>query len=252
MEFKVVIPARYASTRLPGKPVREIAGKPMIQHVYERASESMAAEVVIATDDERVATCAQGFGAQVCMTSATHRSGTDRIAEVVRTLGWVDDAIVVNLQGDEPCMPATLIDQVASDMVSHGRADITTLSTPITHHKALFDPHVVKVVTDNEGYAIYFSRAPIPWHRDEFIAGQDALPTDVDFARHIGLYTYRAAFLEQFVSWPPAPLEQAEALEQLRVLWHGGKIHVTEATVEPAHGVDTEEDLWLAEELLSS
>ena len=252
MGFKVVIPARFASTRLPGKPVLEIAGKPMIRHVYERACESMAAEVIIATDDERVAACAEGFGARACMTSASHRSGTDRIAEVARALGWDDDAIVVNLQGDEPCMPAALIDQVASDMAAHRRADMTTLSSPIDHCKTLFDPHVVKVVTDTDGYALYFSRAPIPWHRDEFVAGQDILPTDVGFSRHIGLYAYRAGFLERFVGWPPAPLEQAEALEQLRVLWHGGRIHVTEAAVEPAHGVDTGEDLRRAEEQLRS
>ncbi|VAX07246.1 3-deoxy-manno-octulosonate cytidylyltransferase [hydrothermal vent metagenome] len=253
MDFKVVIPARYASTRLPGKPVLDIAGKPMIQHVHERACESAAGEVVIATDDERVANCAKNFGAQVCMTSASHHSGTDRIAEVIKTLGWPDDAIVVNLQGDEPCMPAVLIDQVAKDIASHKDANITTLSSPITDKAVLFDPHAVKVVTDTDGYALYFSRAPIPWHRDEFPAGEgSSLPTDVAFARHVGMYAYRARFLEQFVSWPQAPLELAESLEQLRVLWHGGKIHVTEVTVDPGHGVDTEEDLQRAEEQLAS
>jgi 3-deoxy-manno-octulosonate cytidylyltransferase (CMP-KDO synthetase) len=243
MNFKVVIPARYASTRLPGKPLVDIAGKPMIQHVYERAMESQAGEVVIATDDERIADCAKGFGAEVCMTSDTHRSGTDRIAQVARMLGWSLDDIVVNLQGDEPCMPAELIDQVAIDMASHGRADITTLSSPIKQRETLFDSHVVKVVTDMDGYALYFSRAPIPWHRDEFAEGNNPLPGDFCFARHIGMYAYRAGFLEQFVLWPPAPIEQAESLEQLRVLWHGGRIHVTEAKVEPGHGVDTEDDL---------
>ncbi len=246
-DFKVVLPARYASSRLPGKPVLDIAGKPMIQHVYERACESGASEVVIATDDERVATCASSFDAEVCMTSSSHHSGTDRIAEVVRKLRWADDTIVVNLQGDEPCMPAQLVNQVATDMASHAHADITTLSCKITDRKTLFDPHAVKVVTDAEGYALYFSRAPIPYHRDEFLSDQDdTLSEDIPFARHIGLYAYRAAFLEKFVSWPPAPLEQAESLEQLRVLWHGGVIHVTEAAVEPGHGVDTEEDLQRA------
>ncbi len=244
LDFKVVLPARYASSRLPGKPVLEIAGKPMIQHVYERACESGAAEVIVATDDERVASCAEGFGAAVCMTSRTHHSGTDRIAEVVKKQGWSDETIVVNLQGDEPCMPAQLIDQVAADMASHSRASMTTLFSKITDRETLFDPHVVKVVTDAEGYALYFSRAPIPYHRDGFLSGQNhPLPRDVRFARHIGLYAYRAAFLAQFVAWPAAPLERAESLEQLRVLWHGGVIHLTEAAVEPGHGVDTEEDL---------
>ncbi len=223
----------------------------MIQHVYERACESGAAEVIIATDDERVASCARGFGAEVCMTSTAHHSGTDRIAEVVKKLGWADETIVVNLQGDEPCMPPQLVNQVATDMASHSHAHITTLFSRITDRKTLCDPHAVKVVTDAEGYALYFSRAPIPYHRDEFLSGQDdMLPQDTIFARHIGLYAYRAAFLEQFVSWPPAPLEQAESLEQLRVLWHGGVIHVTEATVEPGHGVDTEDDLQRATQQL--
>jgi 3-deoxy-manno-octulosonate cytidylyltransferase (CMP-KDO synthetase) len=251
VDFKVVIPARYASTRLPGKPLIEIAGKPMIQHVYERACESGAGEVVIATDDQRIAERAVAFGAEVCMTAASHRSGTDRIAEVVECKGWSIDEIVVNLQGDEPSMPAVLVAQVASDMHAHGRADMTTLSAPITEREILFDPHVVKVVTDLEGYALYFSRAPIPWHRDEFVAGEGPLPMDVGFARHIGLYAYRAGFLKQYVSWPPAPIEQAESLEQLRVLWHGGRIHVTAATVEPGHGVDTKEDLTRAAAQLS-
>ena len=250
-DFKVVLPARYASSRLPGKPVLEIAGKPMIQHVYERACESGAAEVIVATDDQRVAACAEGFGAKVCMTSSAHHSGTDRIAEVVKKLGWADDTIVVNLQGDEPCMPAQLIDQVAADMASHSRADITTLFSKITDRKTLFDPHAVKVVTDVEGYALYFSRAPIPYHRDEFLSDQgNKLPQDVLFARHIGLYAYRAVFLAKFIDWPPAPLEQAESLEQLRVLWHGGVIHLTEAAVEPGHGVDTEDDLQRAAQQL--
>lgn len=247
IDFKVVLPARYASSRLPGKPILDIAGKPMIQHVYERACESGAAEVVVATDDERIACCARGFGAEVCMTSSTHHSGTDRIAEVVKKFGWAEDTIVVNLQGDEPCMPPQLVNQVATDMGSHAHADITTLFSKITERKTLFDPHAVKVVMDAEGYALYFSRAPIPYHRDEFLSDQEnKLPQDTTFARHIGLYAYRAAFLERFVGWPPAPLEQAESLEQLRVLWHGGIIHVTEATVEPGHGVDTEDDLQKA------
>jgi 3-deoxy-manno-octulosonate cytidylyltransferase (CMP-KDO synthetase) len=243
MDFKVVIPARYASTRLPGKPLLDINGKPMIQHVYDRALESNAGEVVIATDDERVMECVSGFGGEVCMTATEHESGTERIAEVARKLGWSDDIIVVNLQGDEPTMPPTLIHQVAADMDSHERAGVTTLCTHIIEREMLFDPHVVKVVMDREGYALYFSRAPIPWHRDEFLHPERPLPKDTDFFRHIGLYAYRVGFLKQYVSWEPADIEKAESLEQLRVLWHGGAIHVSEATEVPGHGVDTEEDL---------
>jgi 3-deoxy-manno-octulosonate cytidylyltransferase (CMP-KDO synthetase) len=243
MDFKVVIPARYASVRLPGKPLLEIAGKPMIEHVYGRAVQSGASEVVIATDDGRIADAAARFAAPVCMTSESHRSGTDRIAEVADKLGWAKNTIVVNLQGDEPAMPPSLINQVATDMAKHEAAGVTTLSAPITQRKMLFDPHVVKVVTDSQGYALYFSRAPIPWHRDEFMTEDRPLPVNTNFARHIGLYAYRAGYLKQFVSWEHSPLERAESLEQLRVLWHGGKIHVSQAIEEPGHGVDTQDDL---------
>ncbi len=243
MEFKVVIPARFASVRLPGKPLLEIAGKPMIEHVHARALESAAHEVVIATDDGRIADTAAGFGARVCMTREGHHSGTDRIAEVVEKMAWGKNSIVVNLQGDEPTMPALLIDQVATDMAAHETAGMTTLSAPIQDKALLFDPHVVKVVTDIHGYALYFSRAPIPWHRDEFIDRERPLPQDNGFARHIGLYAYRAGYLKQFVAWDHAPIERAESLEQLRVLWHGGRIHVSQALVEPGHGVDTQDDL---------
>lgn len=243
MNFKVVIPARYASVRLPGKPLLDIAGKPMIRHVWERAQESGAGEVVVATDDKRIGDTCRGFGADVCMTGSQHRSGSDRIAEVVAIRGWSSEEIVVNLQGDEPCMPAGLLAQVAEDMERHPTASITTLCARITDRKTLFDPHVVKVVTDAEGFALYFSRAPIPWHRDEFIDADRPLPVDTGFARHIGLYAYRAGYLAKFVNWKHAPIELAESLEQLRVLWHGGKIHVSEAKVPPGHGVDTREDL---------
>jgi 3-deoxy-manno-octulosonate cytidylyltransferase (CMP-KDO synthetase) len=251
MEFKVVIPARYASVRLPGKPLIDIAGKPMIEHVHARALESGATEVVIATDDGRIADAAKAFNADVCMTSESHRSGSDRIAEVVEQRGWGKNTIVVNLQGDEPCMPPALIDQVARDMAAHEVAGVTTLSAPITDRKTLFDPHVVKVVTDVNGYALYFSRAPVPWHRDEFIDGDRPLPQGTGFARHIGLYAYRAGYLKQFVAWEHAPIERAESLEQLRVLWHGGRIHVSQAQQDPGHGVDTQADLKRAAALLS-
>jgi 3-deoxy-manno-octulosonate cytidylyltransferase (CMP-KDO synthetase) len=243
MEFKVVIPARYASVRLPGKPLLKIAGKPMLEHVHARALESGASEVVIATDDGRIADVAKDFQAQVCMTRETHRSGSDRIAEVVQQMAWGKNTIVVNLQGDEPSMPPVLINQVADDMAAHEAAGVTTLSAPILDKALLFDPHVVKVVTDINGYALYFSRAPIPWHRDEFVDPERPLPEVTGFARHIGLYAYRAGYLKQFVAWEHAPIERAESLEQLRVLWHGGKIHVSQARVEPGHGVDTQEDL---------
>jgi 3-deoxy-manno-octulosonate cytidylyltransferase (CMP-KDO synthetase) len=250
-DFKVVIPARYASLRLPGKPLREIAGKPMILHVMDRARESRAAEVLVATDDERILRTVARAGGQACLTRSDHRSGSDRIAEVAGLRRWPNDTIIVNLQGDEPCMPAELIDQVARDMASHGGAQVTTLATVIGGRETLFDPHVVKVVTDAEGYALYFSRAPIPWHRDEFLADRDELPADVPFRRHIGLYAYRTGFLKRFVVYPPAPLEMAESLEQLRVLWHGGRIHVSQAVKEPGHGVDTLEDLHRTERLLT-
>ena len=243
MSFKVVIPARYASTRLPGKPLLDLAGKTMIQHVYERAMSSGADQVVVATDDDRIAYVVEAFGGSVCMTSSDHLSGSDRVAEVVRANGWADETIVVNLQGDEPCMPAELIDQVATDMANHKTAMVTNLFAPIEDREMLFDPNVVKVVCDAEGYALYFSRAPMPWHRDEFSAQTTTLPEGVSFSRHIGLYAYRAGCLAQFVEWPPAPIEVAESLEQLRILWHGGKIHLTEAKVEPGHGVDTADDL---------
>jgi 3-deoxy-manno-octulosonate cytidylyltransferase (CMP-KDO synthetase) len=251
MDFKVVIPARYASVRLPGKPLLRIAGKPMIEHVYRRALESGAGEVVIATDDGRIADAAKSFQAPVCMTSESHRSGSDRIAEVADKLGWGKHTIVVNLQGDEPMMPAALIDQVAADMAAHEAAGVTTLSAPIRDKDQLFDPHVVKVVTDINGYALYFSRAPIPWHRDEFVDRARPLPEKTGFARHIGLYAYRAGYLKQFVAWEHAPIERAESLEQLRVLWHGGRIHVSQARVEPGHGVDTLDDLKRVEVELS-
>lgn len=250
MSFKVVIPARYASTRLPGKPLLPIAGKPMIQHVFERAQTSGAAEIIVATDDDRIASAVEGFGGDVCMTSTDHRSGTDRIAEVVKQRGWAEDEIVVNLQGDEPTMPASLVRQVAEDMATHTDAVITTLSTAITDRETLFDPHVVKVVCDAKGYALLFSRAPVPWHRDEFLHPDRPLPEVGHFQRHIGLYAYRAGFLDQYISWPPAPIEIAESLEQLRVLWHGKRIHVSEAVEAPGHGVDTGDDLKRVEKSL--
>jgi len=243
LSFKVVIPARYASVRLPGKPLLEIAGKPLIRHVYERAQATAAEEILIATDDSRIAATVRAFGAEVVMTRVDHRSGTDRLAEVIATRGWPDDTLIVNLQGDEPCMPPALVDQVAGNLAEHGQVGMATLAFPISDVKTLFDSHVVKVVTDAQGYALYFSRAPIPWYRDEFHEGCQALPPGGHLLRHIGLYAYRAAFLRRFVTWTPSPLELAESLEQLRVLWHGEGIHVGLASEEPGPGVDTADDV---------
>lgn len=251
MEFRIVIPARFASVRLPGKPLRPLGGQPMIQHVHARARESGAAEVVIATDDARIASAAETFGAKVCMTRADHASGTDRLAEAVQQLGWPDDAIVVNLQGDEPLMPPTLLRQVAEALNLHNAAQVATLCSPIHSSAEVFDPHCVKVVRDARGYALYFSRAPIPWHRDAFAQSTEALPEgDGMHFRHIGLYAYRAGYLAEFTRSSPCLLEESEALEQLRAMWYGGRIFVDMAAEVPAHGVDTEADLERAERQL--
>ncbi|MBE0438498.1 MAG: 3-deoxy-manno-octulosonate cytidylyltransferase [Gammaproteobacteria bacterium] len=251
MSFKIVIPARYASSRLPGKPLLDIAGKPMIQHVYERAQESHASEVIIATDDQRIERVASQFGADVCMTNANHPSGTDRLAEVAAARGFAADDIIVNVQGDEPCLPATLINQVADDLQLHTDADMATLYCQIQQEKHVFDPNVVKVVMDSQGYALYFSRAPIPWMRDHFNK-ESTLPPQLPHYRHIGLYGYRASFLTHYSELTPCVLEQEESLEQLRALFHGKKIHLTAATISSGHGVDTEQDLIAVRELLAN
>ncbi|GAB0151800.1 3-deoxy-manno-octulosonate cytidylyltransferase [Marinobacterium sp. BA1] len=252
MSFSVVIPARYASSRFPGKPLADLAGKPMLQHVYERACESEAVRVIIATDDERIAHVAQNFGAEVCMTSDDHPSGTDRLQEVVHKLGFYADDIVVNVQGDEPLIPPRIINQVAHNLMALPMAGIATLSEPIETVDALVNPNVVKVVTDHQGMALYFSRAPIPWPRDSFMSevGRSTMPEGFSWQRHIGLYAYRVKLLNDFVRWPPAPLEQTECLEQLRALWNGVGIHVDSADETPPAGVDTPEDLERIRQLL--
>jgi 3-deoxy-manno-octulosonate cytidylyltransferase (CMP-KDO synthetase) len=244
--FTVLIPARFAATRLPGKPLRDLAGKPLVRHVYERACESGARRVVVATDDERIRAACAGFGAEVCMTSPQHPSGTDRLAEAARVLGLREDEIVVNLQGDEPLMPPAVLTQVAANLHARAETSMATLCVPILADAELFNPNVVKVVTDHAGYALYFSRAPIPWHRDAFGAQPQRLPAQTSYYRHLGIYAYRCGFLARFVAWAPAPLERAEALEQLRVLWNGGRIHVDVASETPPPGVDTPEDLEVA------
>jgi len=250
MGFIVVIPARHDSRRLPGKPLIVIAGKPMIQHVYERAVASGADDVIIATDDERVYKVVQDFGAHVCMTAVEHPSGSDRIAEVVHLKSYADQQIIVNLQGDEPMMPASLIGQVAEDLAIHGDASIATLCERIESAADLFDPHIVKVVMDQSGNALYFSRATIPWDRDAFAESLNDLPENTDHFRHVGIYAYRAGFVREYVKWPICHLERMEALEQLRAMWYGHRIHVTIALEPAGHGVDTRKDLERVEALL--
>ena len=250
--FTVVIPARYASSRLPGKPLQDIAGKPMVQHVWEQARKSSAARVVVATDDLRIVEACKGFGAEVVMTRPEHNSGTDRLAEVATQLGLAPDAIVVNVQGDEPLIPPALIDQVAANLAAHGEAGIATLAEPIEDVAALFNPNVVKVSCNIKGLALTFSRAPLPWARDAYATSREILPAGVAYRRHIGIYAYRAEFLHDFVAWGPCPLEDTECLEQLRALWHGVVIHVADTLQSPPAGVDTLEDLQRVRRLLGA
>lgn len=246
VDFRVVIPARYGSSRFPGKPLVEVAGRPMLQHVWERAGESGAAEVVIATDDERIAVAATAFGADVCMTAADHACGTDRIAEVVTSRGWSDDAIVVNLQGDEPLMPPEVLTQAAADLAAWPSASVATLAVPDSDPAIAADPNVVKVVVDLDGFALYFSRAPIPFRRD----GGDI--TEPSYRRHLGLYAYRCGFLLKYGRLAPSALECSEQLEQLRVLAHGYRIHVADIEGLPPAGVDTPEDISRVETALNA
>ncbi len=241
--FRVVIPARYASTRLPGKPLRVIADRPMILHVCERARESGAKQVIVATDDSRIHDAVTAGGFDAMMTDPTHPSGTDRVVEVVGRLGWEDDTIVVNLQGDEPAMPAALLAQVAATLETHGQAVMATLGVALEHAADLTDPNVVKLVNDRAGHALYFSRAAIPWYRDHFASGVESLPDAHVVMRHIGLYAYRVGFLKIYAGLPPSPLERAESLEQLRVLWNGYRIAVQVASEAPGQGIDTPADL---------
>lgn len=244
MAFTVIIPARFASTRLPGKPLLDIAGKSMIQRVFEQALKSDAEEVVIATDDERIETLCHSFGAKVVMTSPDHPSGTDRLEEVVSKLGLPEEHIVVNVQGDEPMIPPDIINQVARNLADHPDAGIATLCERIHDVKQVFNPNIVKVVFNHLGYANYFSRAPIPWVRDAFTAmSAESIPPGAEYFRHIGMYAYRVEFLQSYVSWLPSMTEKVESLEQLRALSNGVQIHIEEALISPPAGVDTEEDL---------
>lgn len=249
MAFRVVIPARYASVRLPGKPLVNICGQPMLHWVHQIAVQSGAAEVVIATDDERIVAAAEGFGARVQMTSPTHASGTDRIAEVALARGWKGGDIVVNLQGDEPLMPPELLQQVAELLSAHPRAEIATLATRIGSVDSFKDLNCVKVVTDLAGRALYFSRAPIPWGRDTAPAGLASQRGYTGARRHVGLYAYRIGALRRLSLLPPSPLERLEKLEQLRALENGMEIRVGDAKVLPGPAVDTEQDLALVNSL---
>lgn len=241
--FRVVIPARYASSRLPGKALLSIGGKPMIQWVYERARASRAREVLIATDDLLIVSAAHSFGAETVMTSPQHRSGTDRIAEVARAQGWDESTIVVNVQGDEPLIPPALIDQVGSLLESNSQAAIATLAAPITSLAEFMDPNAVKVVRDGTGRALFFSRAPIPWDRDEAPSGLGSQRSFAGARRHVGIYGYRVGALLKLASLPPTPLEQAEKLEQLRALENGFEIRVADCVERPGPDVNTAADL---------
>ena len=243
MGFHVVIPARFASTRLPGKPLADIAGQPMVVRVATAARRAKADGVWVATDDERIAAAVRHHGFDAVMTRADHASGTDRIAEVADQLSWDDADIVVNVQGDEPLLDPTLIEAVAAALRGDPDAAMATAAHPLRTAAEFFNPNVVKVVCDVRGRALYFSRAPIPWDRDHFADGRDALPSDFPAQRHIGLYAYRVSFLRRFGQLAACPLERFEALEQLRALWHGYPIQVVSIDHPPAAGVDTPEDL---------
>ncbi|MFL0809160.1 MAG: 3-deoxy-manno-octulosonate cytidylyltransferase [Agarilytica sp.] len=248
-KFIVVIPARYASQRLPGKPLKDIAGKSMIQRVYNCAQGSAATRVIVATDDDRIENEVLSFSGEVVMTKPDHPSGTDRLQEVVTQLGLAGDDIVVNVQGDEPLIPAAVINQVAHNLMENPFASASTLSEPIADIDTVFNPNAVKVVADKKGRALYFSRAPIPWVRDEYSNSEPKLLSRSLVQRHIGIYGYRVDLLNQFVGWPLSLLESNEKLEQLRILENGCDIHVEEACEPVPGGVDTEEDLIMVQKL---
>jgi 3-deoxy-manno-octulosonate cytidylyltransferase (CMP-KDO synthetase) len=245
LRFTVLIPARYASRRLPGKALADIGRKPMVVRVAERARASGAGAVWIATDDARIVTAARSHGCDALMTRAEHASGTDRLAEAAAALGLADDELVVNIQGDEPLMPPDLVGRLAHALAQKTAASMATACVPITDPAKMLNPNVVKVVCDHSGYALYFSRAPIPYARDAIAAGgaTAALPDGLPAFHHLGIYAYRAGFLRAYAKLAPAPIERFEALEQLRALWHGHRIAVIVAESELPPGVDTPEDL---------
>lgn len=247
--YKVVIPARFASTRLPGKPLLKIAGQAMILHVCQRAVEAGAEEVVVATDDDRILDCVQSAGFQAVMTGPQHTSGSERIREVADIYQWPDEAAIVNCQGDEPLMPPGLIDTAARALLGQDRAQAASLCAPISDPEEVFNPNVVKLVRDQDDYALYFSRAPIPWDRDHFAQPQGLTPSAC--FRHIGIYAYSAGFLRRYVNWSASQLEMLESLEQLRILSHGESIYVPTVDEIPPAGVDTQADLERVARLLA-
>lgn len=242
MEFHVIIPARYQSSRMAGKVLVDIKGKPLLQYVYERAVDSGAESVTIATDHEEVAKAAEKFGAQVCMTDEKHQSGTERIAEAVAAMEFDEEEIIVGLQVDHPLIPAEAIRQVATDLDTHDNVRVVSLCEPITVAEQLFNPNIVKVVLNRRGYAMLFTRAAVPWEFKSF-ADPKNISLHGHHFRHIGLYAYRAKFLPEYIEWPESPLEELESLEQLRILWNGGRIHmsISEKVLPPS--VHTKEDI---------
>jgi 3-deoxy-manno-octulosonate cytidylyltransferase (CMP-KDO synthetase) len=250
MEFNVIIPVRLNSKRLPEKALLKIKNKTMLQHVYERGLESGAERVIIATDNKKIAAEAESFGAPVCMTSSDHQSGTERLAEAVVALGFDDSDIIVNLQGDMPFIPPSVIKAVARDLEQYDNAKVSTVAVPIQSVEELFNADVVKVVMSKRNYALYFSRAPIPWDRDRFSDKKD-IDLNHHYFRHVGIYAYRAGFLNNYMSSDSSPYEKLEALEQLHILWHGGRIHVLPSKERILHSIDTPEDFEKMKALLT-
>lgn len=247
MARRIIIPARLNSQRLPKKALINIHGKPLVQWVYEKALMCQFDSVLVATDNDRVFDCVKGFGGDVCMTSKDHQSGTDRLAEAANIKGYDQDDVIVNVQGDEPLIPASNVKQVADNLIKNTQASVATLGEKILSLEEVLDPNCVKTVTDKNGFALYFSRAPIPWVRDQF---PNTLPENIDCYRHIGIYAYRCEFLMRYSKLAQSPLEQIEKLEQLRVLYHGEKIHFDCANESTPPGVDTQKDLELVKKLL--
>lgn len=252
MNFSIIIPARFGSSRLPGKPLKDISGQTMIERVYHCAKQSDASRVIIATDHKDVFDAVQNFGGEACMTETHHESGTDRIAEVVTKMMLSEDEIVVNVQGDEPLMPAAVINQVARNLKNNINASAATLSEIIVDPKIIFDTNTVKIVCNSSGMALYFSRAAIPWYRDEYSKPSDKRIETQLAQRHIGIYAYRVSLLKKFITWPISPLEKAEKLEQLRILHNGKFIHVEPACDRVPSGVDTAHDLNRIRKLISN
>ena len=243
MAVVVIIPARYGSTRFHAKLLQDLAGKPIIQHVYERSLQAKADQVVVATDDQRIVDVVTSFSGKAILTDTTHHSGTERIAEAIDILKLRDDDIVINVQGDEPMLHPELVDQIVDNLQKYPRFKMATLCERFTELADLQDPNKVKVIFNHDGSARYFSRSVIPFARDHFRENPEVMPDDIDYYLHLGIYAYRASFVKRYVTWPQAPWEKVEALEQLRVLWNDELIHVAEACQKIGPGIDTQEDL---------